>query len=88
MRPPRLLIALVISLAALLAAGLAVVSADESVETPEPVDPAVVILEPGENLVGWVGASRSAAWLRRQAPNLESIKEWDAQSQQFTDAAS
>lgn len=84
----RLLIALVLGLAAFLVAGLAVASADESIEQAEPVDPSLVVLVPGENLVGWVGASRSAAWLRRLAPNIESIQAWDAQSQQLVDAAS
>ena len=69
MRSPRLLIAIVVSLAALLAVGLALVSADESIETPEPVDPAVVILEPGENLVGWLGEPLLVDHLNEAVPD-------------------
>ncbi|MCY3567417.1 MAG: carboxypeptidase-like regulatory domain-containing protein, partial [Chloroflexi bacterium] len=63
-------------------------SADESVEPEEPVDPSIVVLEPGENLVGWIGDSRSVALLKRQAPAIESVKGWDAQAQQFVDVES
>jgi len=72
----------------MLAAGWAVVSADESVEPEEPADPSIVVLEPGENLVGWVGDSRSVALLKRQVAGIESVKGWDAQAQQYVDAES
>ena len=76
MRPPRLLIALIISLAALsLAAGLGIASADEEPEQP---NPSLSILAPGHNYFGWVGPSLSVANLKRRFPEIESIRAWDA----------
>ena len=83
MRPPRHLIALIISLAALLAAGLGVASADESIETTEPVDPAVVVLEPGDNLVGWVGEALPVDQLKRRFPAIESVSAWEPLTAKF-----
>ena len=88
MRSPRLLIAIVVSLAALLAVGLALVSADESIETPEPVDPAVVILEPGENLVGWLGEPLLVDHLMRQFPTIESVSTWEPLTAEFYEPTS
>ena len=76
MRPPRHLIALIISLAALsLAAGLGIASADEEPEQP---NPSLSILAPGHNYFGWVGPSLSVANLKRRFPEIESIRAWDA----------
>ena len=83
MRPPPLLIAIIVSLAALLAAGLAAVSADESIETNEPVDPAVVILQPGENLVGWLGDPLPVAQLKQRIPAIESVSAWEPLTAEF-----
>ena len=88
MRPPRLLLAIIVSLAALLAAGLAVVSADESIETNEPVDPAVVILRPGENLVGWLGEPLPVAQLKRRIPAIESVSAWEPLTAEFYEPTS
>ena len=75
MCPPRHLIALIISLAALLAAGLSAASADEEPEQP---NPSLSILAPGHNYFGWVGPSLSVANLKRRFPEIESIRAWDA----------
>ena len=88
MRPPRLLLAIIVSLAALLAAGLAVVSADESIETNEPVDPAVVILRPGENLVGWLGEPLPVAQLKQRIPAIESVSAWEPLTAEFYEPTS
>ena len=83
MRPPRHLIALIISLAALLAAGLGVVSADEEIEQPERV---VTVLEPGDNLVGWISDSGSISGLFRSIPDLNAIWAFDAKDQRWSRA--
>lgn len=88
MRPPRLLIGLIVSPAALLAAGLAVASADEDIEATEPVDPSVVVLEPGENLVGWVGDALPVDQLQRRFPEIESIAAWQPLSRSFYEPTS
>ena len=86
MRRLHLLIGLLVGLAALWAAGFGVVSGDE--ESTETVDPSVVVLEPGENLIGWIGDSRSVSRLKRQASGIESVQVWDAQSRRLIDAES
>ena len=76
MRPPRHLIALIISLAALLAAaGFGVAAADEGSELEAPANS---VLLPGYNYVGWVGAPVSVASLKTRFPEIESIRAWDA----------
>ena len=88
MQPPPLLIAIVVGLVALLAAGIAAVSADESVETTEPVDPTVVILEPGENLVAWLGEPLPVAQLKQRIPAIESVSAWEPLTGKFYEPTS
>ena len=85
MRPPRLLIALLISLAALLAAGLTLVSADEDAEeTPELQ---TITLHPGDNFVGWVGQAAPVEDLLEAVPQIELVYAWDAGWERYRYAA-
>ena len=88
MRSPLLLIGLILGLVAFLAAGLGTVSADESVETTEPVDPAVVTLQPGENLVGWLGEPLPVAQLKQRIPAIESVWAWEPLTAEFYEPTS
>ena len=72
MRPPKLLLGLLVSLVALLATGLTVVSADGSRE-PET---AVTALHPGDNYVGWVSGSITIEELFSSIPRLEVAYVW------------
>ena len=69
----------------LLAAGWAVALADEATE---PVDFAVVTLEPGENLVGWLGEELPVDQLMRQFPAIESVAAWEPLSGNFYEPTS
>ena len=78
MRSLRIRAALALVLAAiLLAAGLAVASADseESVELTASI---TTTLRPGYNYVGWVGGPLSVAKLKREIPEVASVRAWDA----------
>ncbi len=77
-----------LTLAALLAAGLAVASADESIEPTETVAPSIVILRPGENLVGWLGEALPVDRLMRRFPAIESVSAWEPLSGKFYEPAS
>ena len=88
MRLPRLLIGLILGLVACLAAGLGPLSADESAESTGPVDPAVVTLQPGENLVGWLGEPLPVAQLKQRLPAIESVSAWEPLTGQFYEPAS
>ena len=83
MRPSRLLVGLIVGLVVLVAAGLPLASADESIEPTEPPDPSVVVLEPGENYVGWLGAPLSVEGLMRRIPEISAVKAWDAKRQRL-----
>ncbi|MXZ88512.1 MAG: carboxypeptidase regulatory-like domain-containing protein [Dehalococcoidia bacterium] len=72
-------------LAAILASGWDVASAEESAE---PVDPGVVVLEPGENLVGWLGAPLPVERLTTQFPPIETVRAWEPLSGKFYEPAS
>ena len=88
MRPPRLLIWLILGLVACLAAGLGPLSADETTETTGPVDPGVVTLQPGENLVGWLGEPLPIAQVKQRLPAIESVSAWEPLTGQFYEPAS
>ena len=88
MRLPRLLIGLILGLAFLWAAGLGPLSADETTETTGPVDPGVVTLQPGENLVGWLGEPLPIAQLKQRLPAIESVSAWEPLTGQFYEPAS
>ena len=88
MRLPRLPIGLILGLVACLAVGLGPLSADESTETTGPVDPAVVILQPGENLVGWLGEPLPVAQLKQRISAIESVSAWEPLTGQFYEPAS
>ena len=78
MRPPnQALRRLVLPFAAALAALLIATGFASAQEPPE--SPTATRLEPGINLVGWVGESTSASQLFREIPQLESIWAWDAE---------
>ena len=66
--------------AVLLASGLAVVSAEESSEEPESF---VTLLEPGDNLVGWVGETAPIEDLLEAVPQIELMYTWDAERQRY-----
>ncbi len=84
MRPPLLLIGLILGLVAFLAAGLAAVSADEDVEeTPELQ---TITLHPGDNFVGWVDESMPLDELLVQLPRIEKVSTWDAVEQREVSA--
>lgn len=80
----RLSLTVLTSLIALLAAG-STASADEATE---PVDYAVVTLELGENLVGWLGEELPVDSLKRQFPAIESVEAWEPLSGNFYEPTS
>ena len=85
----RFVLAVAVGLVALGAAGFVVAAGDDEAEsTEERVDPAIVVLEPGENLVGWVGNSRSVAQIKRLARGIESVEEWNPYTQRRVAAIS
>ena len=57
-------------------------------ESAEPVDPGVVVLEPGENLVGWLGAPLPVERLTTQFPAIETVRAWEPLSGKFHEPAS
>ena len=75
MRPPKLLLALVVSLVALLAMGLLVVSADEGDDVPETF---ITRLEPGDNVVGWTTQAAPVETLFESVPQIQHVWTWDA----------
>ena len=76
MRSLRIRAALALVLAAiLLAAGLSVASADEEVDQLETF---VTRLEPGDNIIGWVGAELTIDELFELIPRLEVVHLWNA----------
>lgn len=76
---------LLTGLIALLAAGWVDVLADEATG---PIDPAVVTLEPGENLVGWLGEELPVDQLMRRFPAIESVAAWEPLSGRFYEPTS
>ena len=84
MRPPRLLIAIVVSLAALLAAGLTVAAADDG---KTDVTASAVMLEPGDNFAGWIEESIAVEDLFDALPEIEIIFFWDAADRHWRMAA-
>lgn len=79
----RLLIALVIALSALFAAGSGLASADESgAEADSPV-----LLEPGYNFVGWIGESIAVGDLFETIPQIEVVLFWDPAERTWRSAA-
>ena len=78
MRPPnQALRRLVLPFAAALAALLIATGFASAQEPPE--SRTATRLEPGINLVGWVGESTSVSQLFREIPQLESVWAWDAE---------
>ena len=78
MRPPKLLLGLLVSLVALLATALAVASADEDIDEARSSETIETTLHPGDNVVGWVGAAVPAQRLFSLIRNLEAVYAWDA----------
>ena len=78
MRPPKLLLGLLVSLVALLATGLTVASADEDIDEASSSEIIETTLHPGDNVVGWVGAAAPAERLFSLIRNLEAVYAWDA----------
>ncbi len=66
-----------LTLAAALAALLLTIALTNAQEPPE--SQTATRLEPGINLVGWVGEPTSTSQLFREIPQLESIWSWDAE---------
>lgn len=81
MRPPRPLILLLVSLAAVLAAGLSVVSADDGDEVA--AETITTTLSPGDNIVGWVTEPKPVTEVFEAFPQIELIYTWDPYSQQY-----
>ena len=80
----RLLTLAAAMLAALLLT-IALANAQEPTEPPE--TQTATRLEPGINLIGWVGESTSVSQLFREIPQLESIWAWDAELDDWIVAA-
>ena len=81
----RLLFVLAVTLGATLAVGNGVAVAEEPTDS---VDPSVVVLEPGENLVGWLGEELPFDRLMRRFPAIDSISTWEPLSGEFYEPAS
>ena len=73
----RLGCALVAAVVTLLAAGAVLASAEEG-EGAASEQASSPVLLPGDNLVGWVGESRSVVYMRRQVSAIEKVAAWDA----------
>ena len=73
----RLSLTLRAGLVAILAAGWAFALADEA---NEPMDPAMVTLEPGNNFIGWVGEAIGVEEVFSATPEAKLIYHWDASS--------
>ena len=85
--PPRSLIGLVVgvlALAAFLAEGLGVASAD--VETKQPAT-LITRLEPGINYVGWVSADTSVEEFFSAVPEVEAVFAWSGRNQSWLRAS-
>lgn len=80
MRPRRLLIGLFVSLAALVAAGLGAVSADDGRS-------ATMRLEPGLNYVGWISEPIDVAGFFDDVPQAQLVYAWDAAAGRYRVAA-
>lgn len=76
----RVSLTLLAGVIALLAADWDLALADEA---NEPMDPALVTLEPGENLVGWLGDAMPVDQLIRRIPAIESISAWEPLQRTF-----
>ena len=64
-----------------MATGWSLALADESIEPTEDDDHSIVVLQPGHNYVGWVGAPLSVAELMRRIPEITAVRAWDARLQ-------
>lgn len=70
---PRVLIALVVTVAALVATGPGLASADDN----EGESDSLVLLEPGYNFVGWISESTAVGDVFEAIPEIEVIYSWD-----------
>lgn len=87
MRPFSLSVALAIGCAvALLSLVARDVARSEEVSLEPPTAGSVRLLEPGSNLIGWLGDTRSVERLREEIPEISSVEEWDTQAQRFAQA--
>lgn len=84
MRPRRLLIVLLVSLAALLAAGVGYISADGETNRPETF---TTRLEPGLNCVGWVSPDAPVEEFFASAPEIEAVFAWSGRNQSWLRAS-
>ncbi len=79
MRPRRLRPALLAALAALLlAAGLAPASPSEAADETAEVETITTVLQPGWNMVGWVGPDTPVSELFDAIPALRTVSTWDS----------
>ena len=86
MAGPRFHLVLLTTLAALvLCAALVPARADATEESAEPADDGTIttVLQPGWNMVGWLGADMDASEIFDQVPNLERVSAWDAENQRY-----
>ena len=86
MAGPRFHLVLLTTLAALvLCAALAPARAGATEESAEPADDGTIttVLQPGWNMVGWLGADMDASEIFDQVPNLERVSAWDAENQRY-----
>ena len=86
MRPRRLRPALLAALAALLlVAGLAPAqaSASEAADETAEAETITTVLQPGWNMVGWVGPETPVADLFDALPALQRVSAWDAEGQEY-----
>lgn len=84
MNARRLLVALAIGLFATLLVCLRAVSADDG---ERPSDQPAVLLQPGNNLVGWIQETMAVGALFEAIPQIEAIFSWDAKNAQWRVAA-
>ena len=79
MRTRNLRSALLAALAALLfVAGLAPVSSSEAADEAPEVETITTVLQPGWNMVGWVGPATPTSELFEALPQLQRVSAWDA----------
>ncbi len=78
MRSSRLLIVLLVGLAAILAVGSAFASEEGSTDEIEAI---TITLQPGDNFVGWVDESLPLDELLVQVPGILRVSTWDAVDQ-------
>ena len=77
---PLLLAALA---ALLLAAGLAPASPSEPADETAEAGTIVTVLQPGWNMVGWIGPETATSELFEEIPTLQRVSAWDAEAQQY-----